>query len=117
IVVSDHLAIQFEFSTDRSASFGGCFGQRECWQHTDEFMQLLNRSNPLFAFRRPVEQLSIGNDRKDSFSWTQLAKSAQHFFRPFLPNVNANICVQQISRLHYSTLRSCGWSLSRSAST
>lgn len=38
--------------------------------------------------------------KQHGFSGTKLPKSAQHFFRPFLPYVDAGIRVQQIARFY-----------------
>ena len=74
----------------------------------DELTQSLKRGNPLLALSCPIEQLSISDDRKHSFSWTELPESAQNFLRSFLPDVDTDVRVQQIAGLHYSPSRFCG---------
>src|SRR5208337_594340 len=80
-------------------------------------MQPLQRRNPLFALGCPIEQLSISNHGKPCFSRTELAESAQHFLRSFLPDVNTDVRIQQIARLHHNPLRFCGRSFSRPISS
>src|SRR5580704_15772965 len=82
----------------------------------DQFPESLQRGRPLRAFRRAIEQLAIGDDGKRRFSRAKLAEAAQNFLRPSLANVDADICVQQIARLHYNPLRFCGLSFSRPGS-
>src|SRR5208282_6546155 len=95
IVVSDHLASRFQLRPNRSVRFCRRFRQGECGQHMHELTQSLKRCNSLHALCRAIEQLAVGNHRNGGLPGTELAESAQNFFRSVLPDVNTDIRVQQ----------------------
>src|SRR6267154_197764 len=65
------------------------------------------------ALGRSVEQFAIGDDREGGFSRTELLKPLQDFLRPFLPDVNTDVRIQQVASFHHSPLRFCGRYFSR----
>jgi len=47
-----------------------------------------------------IDTNAVGNNRKGGFPGPEPAEPAQNFLRPLLPDVNAEVGVQQIARLH-----------------
>src|SRR5215469_2417865 len=117
IIVSDHLALRFQFGANGSVGLSRGFRQGERGKQIDEFTQPLKRRHWSVALRRSVKQFPVGNDRKHCFSGTQLPEPAQDLIRSLLTDVNADVRVQQIARLHHSPLRFCGRSFSRPATS
>src|SRR6266849_5388971 len=116
VVISDHLALAFQFRSDRSISVRRRFRQAQHGNHLPKLPQRLQRRRALPAFLRPVHQFAKRNHREDCLSLLERAKPSQHLLRLFSPDVNANARVQQEARLHHSPLRFCGLSFSRPAS-
>src|SRR6266568_1949166 len=113
IVVPNHLAFGFQLRTNFPVAFSGRFWKGKCRQQENKFPEPFNRCSALGTLFRSVEQFSIGDDGDRRLSRSQLFKSAQQVLRSFLPDVNADVRVQKIARLHHNPLRFCGCSFSR----
>src|SRR5437016_1345182 len=116
VVIPDHLALAFQFRSDRSVSFCRRLRQAQHGKHFRQLAQQFERRCPLSAFLRPVHQFAKRNHRERRLSLLERAKSPQHLLRFFSPDVNAGVRVQQEARLHHSPLRFCGLSFPRPAS-
>src|ERR1700693_181224 len=115
IVVADHLALRLQLGTHLSVGFGSAFRQSQSRQQADQLPEPLQSCRPLSTLGSAVEQFAIRDDRKRRFSRTQAAESPQDLLRPALPDVDADVRVQQVARLHHRPLRFCGRSFPRPA--
>src|SRR5260370_3366539 len=113
IVVPNHLAFGFQLRANFPIAFSGRFWKGKCRQQENKLPEPFKRCSALGAHFCSVKQVTIGDDGDRRLSWSQFFKSAQQVLRSFLPDVNADVRIQKIARLHHHPLRLRGCSFPR----
>jgi hypothetical protein len=100
----------FSIPPESSAFFRGLDGQGKHRKQVYKFTPFLPLSGHLPTLDCYVEQFSIGDNGNRCLFWLPRVKSLEQGCRPLLPDVNANVRVQQKSGFHHKPLRF--WDLS-----
>src|SRR5260370_21557221 len=100
IVVAYHLAFGLEFGSDRSIPLGCLLGQ---WKGGECVAQLTESLQSRFAvrtFNRSIHKFAVCDDRNGSLAGPEPGETTKYCLRPFLTNIDHDVRVEQVARLH-----------------